>query len=163
MYVLEYSKEHKIYINKENFVSLKTDTIHVKKQIAFSHIAKFLEIPLDTIEFLNPAYIHKIIPRIKNKKHVVTLPADQALLYAAKEEELYLYSEKEFEDREKPLPELYSINSKIIYKIKQGDYLGKISNRFGVKIKDIMSWINLVNDIIKEENQVEFSMLREED
>jgi len=154
MYVLEYSKEHKIYINKENFVSLKTDTIHVKKQIAFSHIAKFLEIPLDTIEFLNPAYIHKIIPRIKNKKYVVTLPADQALLYAAKEEELYLYSEKEFEDREKPLPELYSINSKIIYKIKQGDYLGKISNRFGVKIKDIIRWNNLVNDKIKENQRL---------
>lgn len=154
MYVLEYSKEHKISINKENFVSIKTDTIHVKKQIAFSHIAKFLEIPLDTIEFLNPAYIHKIIPRIKKKKHVITLPSDQALLYAAKEEELYLYSEKEFENREKPLPELYSINSKIIYKIKQGDYLGKISNRFGVKIKDIMRWNNLVNDKIKENQRL---------
>jgi len=154
MYVLEYANEHGIALYKEGTTKNKTDTIHVKEQIAFSHIAKFLEIPLDTIEFLNPSYIHKIIPKIKNKTQAITLPENYALLYAAKEKELYDYAKKEFESIEKPLPDLYSINSKIIYKIKYGDYLGSISKKFGVKTVDIMRWNNLSSDKIRENQRL---------
>ncbi|MEO2067452.1 MAG: transglycosylase SLT domain-containing protein [Flavobacteriaceae bacterium] len=154
MYVLEYANEHGITLYKEEFSKNKTDTIHVKEKIAFSHIAKFLEIPLDTIEFLNPSYIHKIIPKINNKIQTVTLPANYTLLYAARENELYDYAEKEFELSEKPLPDLYSINSKIIYKIKYGEYLGSISKKFGVKTGDIMRWNNLSSDKIKENQRL---------
>ena len=154
MYVLEYAEEHQIALYKEWTTKNKTDTIHVKEQIAFSHISKVLKIPLDTIEFLNPSYIHKIIPKIKNKVQVITLPENHALLYAAKEKELYDYAKKEFESREKPLPDLYSINSKIIYKIKYGDYLGSISKKFGVKTADIMRWNNLSSDKIRENQRL---------
>ena len=154
MYVLEYANEHGIALYKEGFTKNKTDTIHVKEQIAFSHIARFLEIPLDTIEFLNPSYIHKIIPKINNKTQAITLPENYTLLYAAREKELYDYAEKEFESTEKPLPDLYSINSKIIYKIKYGEYLGSISKKFGVKIADIMRWNNLSSDKIKENQRL---------
>ena len=154
MYVLEYANEHGIVLYKEGFTKNKTDTIHVKEQIAFSHIARFLEISLDTIEFLNPSYIHKIIPKINNKTQAITLPENYTLLYAAREKELYDYAEKEFESTEKPLPDLYSINSKIIYKIKYGEYLGSISKKFGVKIADIMRWNNLSSDKIKENQRL---------
>ena len=154
MYVLEYANEHGITPYKESVKKNRTDTIHVKEQIAFSHIASFLEIPLDTIEFLNPSYIHKIIPKIKNKTQAITLPENYALLYVAKEKELYDYANKEFKLIEKPLPDLYSINSKIIYKIKYGDYLGSISKKFGVKIADIMRWNNLSSDKIRENQRL---------
>ena len=154
MYVLEYANEHGIALYKEGVTKNKTDTIHVKEQIAFSHIARFLEISLDTIEFLNPSYIHKIIPKINNKTQAITLPENYTLLYAAREKELYDYAEKEFESTEKPLPDLYSINSKIIYKIKYGEYLGSISKKFGVKIADIMRWNNLSSDKIKENQRL---------
>ena len=72
----------------------------------------------------------------------------------AREKELYDYAEKEFESIEKPLPDLYSINSKIIYKIKYGDYLGSISKKFGVKTEDIMRWNNLSSDKIKENQRL---------
>ena len=42
MYVLEYANEHGIALYKEGTTKNKMDTIHVKEQIAFSHIAKFL-------------------------------------------------------------------------------------------------------------------------
>ena len=154
MYVLEYANEHGIALYKEGFTKNKTDTIHVKEQIAFTHIARFLEIPLDTIEFLNPSYIHKIIPKINNKTQAITLPENYTILYVAREKELYDYAEKEFESTEKPLPDLYSINSKIIYKIKYGEYLGSISKKFGVKTADIMRWNNLSSDKIKENQRL---------
>ena len=153
MYVLEYAKEHNITLYSTN-QTLKTDTIQVRNQIALSHISEYLEISLDTIEFLNPSYIHKIVPERKNNPHTITLPAEQSLLFVAREEELYDFAKEKFSLREKPLPELYSINSKIIYKIKRGDYLGKISQRFGVKIADIKRWNNLINDKIKENQRL---------
>ena len=153
MYVLEYAKEHNITLDTTN-QTLKTDTIQVRNQIALSHISEYLEISLDTIEFLNPSYIHKIVPERKNNPHTITLPAEQSLLFVAREEELYDFAKEKFSLREKPLPELYSINSKIIYKIKRGDYLGKISQRFGVKIADIKRWNNLTNDKIKENQRL---------
>ena len=153
MYVLEYAEEHNIKLNKTG-QSLKTDTIQVRHQIAFSHISEYLEISMDTIEFLNPSYIHKIVPERNNTPHTITLPAEQSLLFVAREEELYSFAKEKFSLREKPLPELYSINSKIIYKIKRGDYLGKISQRFGVKIADIKRWNNLINDKIKENQRL---------
>ena len=150
---MEYAKEHNITLDITN-QTLKTDTIQIRNQIAFSHISEYLEISLDTIEFLNPSYIHKIVPERKNNPHTITLPADQSLLFVAREEELYDFAKEKFSLREKPLPELYSINSKIIYKIKRGDYLGKISQRFGVKIADIKRWNNLTNDKIKENQRL---------
>ena len=153
MYVLEYAEEHNIKLNKTS-QSLKTDTIQVRHQIAFSHISEYLEISMDTIEFLNPSYIHKIVPERNKTPHTITLPAEQSLLFVAREEELYSFAKEKFSLKEKPLPELYSINSKIIYKIKRGDYLGKISQRFGVKIADIKRWNNLTNDKIKENQRL---------
>ena len=153
MYVLEYAKEHNITLDTTN-QTLKTDTIQVRNQIAFSHISEYLEISLDTIEFLNPSYIYKIVPERKNNPYTITLPAEQSLLFVASEEELYDFAKEKFSLREKPLPELYSINSKIIYKIKRGDYLGKISQRFGVKIADIKRWNNLTNDKIRENQRL---------
>jgi len=154
MYVLEYSKEHSLLTIKQNELPVTTDTVLVKNQIAFSHISDFLEISKDTIKFLNPAYIHEIIPESSNRPHAITLLAEEALLYAAKEKDLYQYAQEKFNLREKPLPELYSINSKIIYRIKKGDYLGKISQRYGVKISDIKRWNNLKNDRIKENQRL---------
>ena len=153
MYVLEYAEEHNIKLNKTS-QSLKTDTIQVRHQIAFSHISEYLEISMDTIEFLNPSYIHKIVPERNKNPHTITLPAEQSLLFVAREEELYSFAKEKFSLKEKPLPELYSINSKIIYKIKRGDYLGKISQRFGVKTADIKRWNNLINDKIKENQRL---------
>ncbi len=154
MYVLEYANEHGIPLYKEEIIKKKTDTVHVKEQISFSQIARFLEIPLDTIEFLNPSYIHKIIPKINNKTQTLTLSENHTLLYAAREKELYDFAKKEFDSLEKPLPDLYSINSKIIYKIRYGDYLGSISKKFGVKTADIMRWNNLSSDKIKENQRL---------
>ena len=70
------------------------------------------------------------------------------------EDEFYIFSKAEFDKREKPLPDLYSIDSKLIYKVRYGEFLGKIARKFGVKIADIKRWNNLKNDNIKENQKL---------
>ena len=70
------------------------------------------------------------------------------------EEEFYAFVKSEFDKREKPLPDLYSIDSKLVYKVKYGEFLGKIARKFGVKVSDIKRWNNLINDNIRENQKL---------
>ena len=49
-----------------------------------------------------------------------------------------------------------NVNSdpKIIYKIKYGEFLGKIAKKFGVKVSDLKRWNNLKSDAIKENQKL---------
>lgn len=152
MYILEYAEEHGIDIKQPPNTKPKIDTIYVKNQISFEHISSFLNISKEMIKKYNPSYIHEIIPG-KNKNYI-TLPEKVVDSIISNEERLYAYSKSEFDKQEKPLPDLYSIDSKIIYKIKYGEFLGKIAKKFGVKVSDLKRWNNLKSDAIKENQKL---------
>ena len=152
MYILEYAEEHGIAIKQLPNTKPKIDTIYVKNQISFEHISSFLNISKEIIKKYNPSYIHEIIPG-KNKNYI-TLPEKVVDSIISNEERLYAYSKSEFDKQEKPLPDLYSIDSKIIYKIKYGEFLGKIAKKFGVKVSDLKRWNNLKSDAIKENQKL---------
>ena len=152
MYILEYAEEHGIDIKQLPNTKPKIDTIYVKNQISFEHISSFLNISKEIIKKYNPSYIHEIVPG-KNKNYI-TLPEKVVDSIISNEERLYAYSKLEFDKQEKPLPDLYSIDSKIIYKIKYGEFLGKIAKKFGVKVSDLKRWNNLKSDAIKENQKL---------
>ena len=52
-------------------------------------------------------------------------------------------AEKEFNEREKPLPEFIEQSDKIRYRVRSGDYLGKIAQRYGVGVSQIKRWNGL--------------------
>ena len=152
MYILEYADEHGINLSKSKKPLVELDTIIVSKKLAFEHVSKFLDFPNDSIKKLNPSYIHSIIPG--GNKNALKLPEALVDKILEKEKELYAFSKAEFNKREKPLPDLYSIGSKIIYKVRYGEFLGKIAIKFGVKVSDIQRWNNLKNDNIKENQKL---------
>ena len=152
MYILEYAEEHGIAIKQLPNTKPKIDTIYVKNQISFEHISSFLNISKEIIKKYNPSYIHEIVPG-KNQNYI-TLPEKVVDCIISNEERLYAYSKSEFDKQEKPLPDLYSIDSKIIYKIKYGEFLGKIAKKFGVKVSDLKRWNNLKSDAIKENQKL---------
>ena len=152
MYILEYAEEHGISLSKAKNSFVQMDTINVKQKLSFKQISTFLEFSEDSIKKLNPSYIHDIIPG-KNK-NALKLPEDIADKFIKREKELYEFSKAEFNKKEKPLPDLYSIDSKLIYKVKYGEFLGKIARKFGVKVSDLKRWNNLKNDNIKENQKL---------
>ena len=152
MYILEYAEEHGINLSKATSSFVQMDTINVKQKLSFKQISTFLEFSEDSIKKLNPSYIHDIIPG-KNK-NALKLPEDIADKFIKREKELYEFSKAEFNKKEKPLPDLYSIDSKLIYKVKYGEFLGKIARKFGVKVSDLKRWNNLKNDNIKENQKL---------
>ena len=137
---------------KSKKLIFKTEKIIIREKIAFEHISDFFEYPIDSIIKLNPSYIHNIVPAVNVNE--LRLPVDIVDQLSVKEEEFYRFSKAQFEKREKPLPDLYSIDSKLIYKVKYGEFLGRIANKFGVKVSDIKRWNNLKSDNIKENQKL---------
>ena len=152
MYILEYGNEHGINIYENKKTIRNTEKITIKDKIAFEHISDFFDYSTDSISLLNPSYIHDIVPG-KNKNEL-RLPIKLVDSFVMQEEEFYAFVKSEFDKREKPLPDLYSIDSKLVYKVKYGEFLGKIARKFGVKVSDIKRWNNLKNDNIRENQKL---------
>ena len=152
MYILEYANEHGIHTYKNEKQTPNTERIIIKEKIALQHISDFFDYSKDSIKSLNPSYIHGIVPG--NNLNELRLPIYLVDRFIMQEEELYSYAKSEFDKIEKPLPSLYSVDSKLIYKVKYGDFLGKIARKFGVKVLDIKLWNNLKNDNIRENQKL---------
>lgn len=152
MYILEYAEEHGITLYKSKIPFLETEKIIVKEKIAFEHISSFFEYSTDSIIKLNPSYIHNIIPGTSANE--LRLPSNLVDRFIQQEKDFYAFAKTEFDKMEKPLPDLYSIDSKLVYKVKYGEFLGKIARNFGVKVSDIKRWNNLKNDNIKENQKL---------
>ena len=143
MYIFEYAKEHEIASDFPLVPHFATDTIRVKKTISFDQLNETLNVSHELLQFLNPEYKLDIIPFVKGKNYSVRLPIDKAGLFVEKEQEIYALVVAEEAQREKPLPQYFEMNQRIRYTVKSGDYLGKIADKYGVRISDIKKWNGL--------------------
>lgn len=149
MYVFEYAEEHGFKPNKPEFNFFQTDTIHVKQMISFDQIAEVTGLDVETIQFLNPSYKLDIIPKVEGKQYTLELPLEAVGVFVANEEAIYAYAKEQFEKREKPLPQFFDNDTKVTYRVKSGDYLGKIARQYGVGVSQIKQWNGLRNNNLK--------------
>ena len=140
MYLFEYQNEHKLVADAPQIRSFETDTIHVKKTIRFDHVSETTGISLELIRFLNPSYKLDIIPFVEGKKYTITLPRKNAFNFIENEQAIYTLAEEDAAKREKPLPRYFEMDKRIRYKVRNGDFLGKIANKFGVRVSAIKRW-----------------------
>ena len=143
MYIFEYAEEHKIYSEIPQFFDFQTDTIQVKRTITFDQISEIINVDEEVLTFLNPSYKLNIIPFIKDRNYALRLPSNKIIDFLDKERELYALADADDAKREKPLPEYFEMDKRIRYKVVSGDYLGKIADKYGVRVSDIKKWNSL--------------------
>ncbi len=149
MYIFEYAKEHNIYPEPPNIFHFETDTVRVKRTISFDQISEKTKIDAELLSFLNPAYKLDIIPYVKDKNYAVRLPRKNMIEFLNKEKEIYALANEDESKREKPLPKYFEMDKRIRYKVRSGDYLGKIASKFGVRVSDIKRWNGMRNHRLK--------------
>ncbi|NLP57205.1 lytic transglycosylase domain-containing protein [Lutibacter sp. B1] len=143
LYIFEYANEHNIKAKENAITYFETDTVQIKRQLTFEQIYETTKVDIEVLQFLNPQYKLDIIPYIKGKNYTLTLPVKDIGKFLSNEKEIYAFAEAEDAKREKPLPQYVEMNDRILYRVRSGDYLGKIANKYGVSVNNIKRWNNL--------------------
>ncbi len=149
MYIFEYADEHGLKKVNADRPYFETDTVLVKSLISFEHISELTGVSQDEIQILNPSYKLNIIPYIKGKNYYLRLPKYAMGQFVANEEAIYAYVSEDLKKREKPLPQMVSSQNRIRYRVRSGDYLGKIAERYGVGVSQIKRWNGLRSDRLR--------------
>ena len=149
-YSMNYASDHKISSEKPRVLFREVDTIEVKHQIDFEYLSSSLDISIDELEFLNPAYKINVIPKVDGRTYHLVLPIDKMGVFVANEKEIYAHFIKlDNAEKRKNYPKYSEQDERVVHRVKSGEYLGKIARRYGCSVKKIQQWNNLKNDNIR--------------
>ncbi|MDX1542725.1 MAG: LysM peptidoglycan-binding domain-containing protein [Christiangramia sp.] len=149
LYLFEYADEHKFQPKRPDVVYFETDTIQVKKLLTFDQISKVTGVDDEMIQFLNPSYKLNIIPYVEDEKYILRLPKPAVGKFVANENAIYNFAESQLKEEKKELPRYVETEDRIRYRVRKGDYLGKIAERYGVGISSIKSWNNMRGNTLR--------------
>ncbi len=163
MYIYEYHKEHGIVPKRAPVKQFATDTIQIKKQISFQQISDLLNIPVSQIQLFNPSYKLSIVPSYSDKPHYLRLPLEQIAVFTSNEDKIYAYAEHQYNKREKQFTReqaiavndsLYetsykNVNRTKYHKVRRGEDLSEIANRYKVSMSEIKGWNKLRSNALK--------------
>lgn len=139
-YVMNHAAEHNLYPVKPAFMHFDVDTVTVKDVLSFEQISEKLNIPVEQLKFLNPAYRHGIIPSTSDKKYVLRLPRQYIADFITHEDELYTYRTEKGIERESLLAKMKNIREQQYHRVRSGENLGLIAQRYRVSVSNLRKW-----------------------
>ncbi|OXB09774.1 lytic transglycosylase [Flavobacterium plurextorum] len=164
MYLFEYHKEHGINPERAVVKNFETDTVAVKNQMSFKQIADLLDMPQSQIQLLNPSYKLNVVPYYQGEQHFLRLPKDKIATFVSNEDKIYAYVKYQsgfktmstqlamkVAPKVKPAVTREAVTaSKDIqfYKVRKGDNLGAIADKYNVNISDLKKWNNLKSNAV---------------
>jgi len=147
-YAMNYADEHGIKIEEPRVSHFEIDTIEVKYQIDFEYLSSSLDLTISDLEFLNPSYKINVIPSITGRKYHLILPIDKMGVFVANEADIYAHFIELDALKQKTYPNYSEQDERVVHRVRNGEYLGKIANRYGCSVSKIKKWNNLKNDAI---------------
>ncbi|MBP5337130.1 MAG: LysM peptidoglycan-binding domain-containing protein [Bacteroidales bacterium] len=168
MYAMTYYREYGI-VPQQMGMPAQTDTFMIRRNLHFDQIEAVVGVPKEELQNLNPQYINDIIPG-NNHPYVLKLPytwtadfleANRDTLYAYKADSLLTGRVLQDQGSKgksgsggksstgKSSGSSTSSQQRIAYKVKSGDYLGKIASRYGVTVNQLKSWNKLKSNSIQ--------------
>jgi membrane-bound lytic murein transglycosylase D len=148
LYTLEFYKEHGI--KPESMVMpAAVDTIVIKKQLHLKQVSEITGAPIEELKNLNPQYRHEIIPG-HEREYILRIPYQYTGSFIENEDTIYKHKASIYFD---PVA-IKKIKDggdgvRIIHKVKNGEYLGRIASKYHVSVAKIKKWNNLKNDNIR--------------
>ena len=148
LYTMNFYKEHGI---KPEAVQMPAhvDTMKINKMLHLKQVSELTGAPLDELKNLNPQYRHEIIPG-NDREYILRIPYNYTNAFIDHEDSLYRHKAdvyfnpvtiKKIKDG--------GDGERIVYRVKNGDYLGKIAGRYRVSVNQIKRWNNLRSNNIR--------------
>ncbi len=148
LYALEYHREHGI---KPEGVEMPAhvDTFRINKMLHLKQVSELTGAPLDELKNLNPQYKHEIVPG-NEKEYILRIPYTYTNAFIDCEDSLYTHkADLYFNPTTIKKIKDGGDGERIVYRVKSGDYLGKIAGRYRVSVNQIKRWNNLKSNNIR--------------
>ena len=148
LYTMTYYKEHGI---KPETVEIPAhvDTFKINKMLHLRQVSDLTGAPIDELKNLNPQYSHEIIPG-NSREYILRIPYNYSNAFIDNEDSIYVHKAdiyfnpvtiKKIKDG--------GDGERIVYKVKSGDYLGRIASRHRCTVAQIKRWNNLTSNNIR--------------
>ena len=142
LYTMKYYKEHGIRPEAIG-IPAHIDTLKINKQLHLKQVADLTAAPLEELKNLNPQYRHEIIPG-ESREYILRIPYSYTNAFIEYEDSVYRHKVDEYFN---PVT-IKKIKDggdgeRIVYRVKSGDYLGKIASRYRCTVAQIKRWNNL--------------------
>jgi membrane-bound lytic murein transglycosylase D len=148
-YLMNYTKEHNIYPIAAKQSYFYADTVHAKQAFTFEAVSKIIDIPLEDLIFLNPAYKLKRVPGYGNYRHLY-LPANKIGAFINNETAIYTYRKSEELSRDSIMfLAMQTAPSKKYHKVKKGENLQKIATKYQCSTADLKQWNKIKGNNVK--------------
>lgn len=141
-YSYAFHKAHNITYS-EPPMPIAVDTIQVTRLLHLGQVYSTIDVSAEALKLLNPQYKLDVIPAT-NKSYALVLPANRVTEYISHEDSIFSKDSvylKEYLNPENVQKKIASVGTE--YRVKKGDTLGAIARRYGVTVKQLMSWNNL--------------------
>lgn len=147
MYAFTYYREHGL---KPDSLSMpvQVDTFHIRRMLHFRQVSALTGVTVEMLKNLNPQYVHDIIPGTAKEEYILRLPYQYTSKFIENEDSVYAYNAKEYfspATLQNIAVSGSASSQRVSYKVKSGDYLGKIASRYHVTVKQLMEWNHLRN------------------
>jgi membrane-bound lytic murein transglycosylase D len=148
LYTMTYYKEHGI---KPEAIEMPAhvDTFKINKNLHLKQVSELTGAPLEQLKQLNPQYMHEIIPG-DTKEFILRLPYNYTNAFIDNEDSLYTHKASEYLNPT-TLKKIKdgADGERIVYRVKSGDYLGRIASSHRCTVAQIKRWNNLKNNNIR--------------
>ena len=147
LYTMTYYKEHGIRPETIE-IPAHIDTLKINKQLHLRQVADLTSAPIEELKNLNPQYRHEIIPG-ESREYILRIPYSYTNAFIEYEDSVYRHKADEYFN---PVT-IKKIKDggdgeRIIYRVKSGDYLGRIASRHRCTVAQIKRWNNLKSNNI---------------
>ena len=148
LYTMTYYKEHGI---KPEAVEMPAhvDTFRINKMLHLRQVSDLTGAPLEELKNLKPQYMHEIIPG-NAREHILRIPYNYSNSFIDHEDSMYVHKAEEYFNPVtiKKIKD-GGTGEMIVYRVKSGDYLGRIASRHGCTVTQIKRWNNLKSNDIR--------------
>ena len=148
-YIMNFGEEHFLFPSEVKPSYFETDTVWIKERISFEQISKLIDINEEDLQFLNPEFRYKVIPKRAEKPYALVLPSEKIGAFINNEDSIYTIAQKDFEQKEEKQPAYVEMDERLRHVVQRGEVLGVIAERYGVSVSSIRRWNGLRSNTIR--------------
>ena len=144
-YIMNYATEHHIYSTISKISYNQIDTIYIDKPVYFNKISEILNIPIDTLRFLNPSFKYNYIPKLPTPV-ILVLPTVKIPEFLNNID--LIFNSDVNKNKPSSIKKISTTKgrAKIIHIVKKGEYFNKIALKYKCSADEIKSWNHLTSE-----------------